>query len=362
VIQKGHVRPPEDARGVWRVRLTIVGAFTVLGVLFSSQVWVDYAYSGASISWLRALIVALGQWYLWALLTPALLALAQRVRLERPRFGRALAVHLATSVLVAVAVLVLQSAFARFVTGVVRAPFSLLQVHVALLTYWAIIGASYTVAYYNSSRDRAMRAAQLEAQVAEAQLQTLRLQLQPHFLFNTLNAIGALMRENVEAADLMLTRLSDLLRATLDTSDAPQVSLRRELALLEPYLDIQQARIGSRLTLEMDVDPAALDVEVPTLMLQPLVENAIKHGVADRSGPGRVKVSGKVAGGFLEIAVTDDGPGPPPSVSSRGHGLDNVRRRLLALHGDAGVLTLDRGPAGGACAKVRLPIPSTTLQ
>ena len=270
-----------------RAVATVAGAFTVVGLLFSSQVWVDYTYSGAAISWPRALVVALGQWHLWALLTPLVLALGRRVRFTRPHLVRALAGHGAASVACAMVVLVLQASLARLVTGVQRGPFSLLQAHLALITYWAILGVSYTIEYYVTSRERAVRAAQLEAEVTAARLQALSLQLQPHFLFNTLNAIGALMRDNVEAADVMLTRLSDLLRATLDTSDAPQVPLRRELELLEPYLAIQQARIGSRLALTVDVDRGALDVLVPTLLLQPLVENAIKHGIADRSGSGR---------------------------------------------------------------------------
>lgn len=350
------VRPIQPARGTWRVPVTIAGSFTVLGVLFSSQVWVDYAYSGAAISWPRALVVALGQWYLWALLTPLVLALGRRLRFERPHLARALAVHVVASVVCAVVVLILQSSFARAVTGVTRGPFSLLQAHLALITYWAILGVTYTIEYYVTSRERAVRAAQLEAEVTAARLQALSLQLQPHFLFNTLNAIGALMRDNVEAADLMLTRLSDLLRATLDTSDAPQVPLRRELDLLAPYLEIQQARIGSRLALTIDIDRDALEILVPTLLLQPLVENAIKHGIADRSGSGRVEVIGRLRDGSLEITVSDDGPGPPPSGSNGGHGLDNVQRRLRALHGEAGQLSLGPAPAGGARVIVRIPV------
>ena len=349
------MRPSQSADGAWRAALTVVGAFTVLGVLFSSQVWVDYAYGGTAISWPRALIIALGQWYIWALLTPVLLALGRRIRFERPHLARAITIHVAASLVCAIAVLVAQSMFARFVTGVARGPFSLLQAHIALLTYWVILGVTYTIEYYVTSRERAVRAAQLEAEVTAARLQALRLQLQPHFLFNTLNAIGALMRENVEAADVMLSRLSDLLRATLETSDAAQVPLRHELELLEPYLEIQQARIGDRVTFRIDIDPAAVDVLVPTLMLQPLVENAITHGVADRSGPGAVDISARLRGDALEITVADDGPGPPPSASGHGHGLDNVRRRLQALHGAAAEFRLERGPAGGARAIVRLP-------
>jgi sensor histidine kinase YesM len=340
----------------WRAGLVVFTVFTVLGLLFSSQVWVDYGYCGHPVSWRTALVVALGQWYLWALLTPALLALARRFRIERPRVMESVAVHLAASVVCAAGVLVAQSMLARAVTGVERGPFTLMQAHVSLLSYWAIIGVSHAVEYYVRSHERALRAAQLETQVTAAQLQALRLQLQPHFLFNTLNAIGALMRENVESADLMLTRLSDLLRATLSTADEPELPLRRELSLLEPYLEIQMARIGSRLTLKVDIDPASTDVLVPSLLLQPLVENAITHGIADRSGPGSIEIRARVDGAVLDIRVRDDGPGPATSWSGGGHGLDNLRRRLAAIHGDSAALSLTKAESGGAVSHVRLPI------
>jgi two-component system LytT family sensor kinase len=349
------VQPPPRASAIWRTALVVLVVFTVLGLLFSSQVWVDYGYSGHRLSWTSALTLALGQWYLWALLTPAIVWLARTFPIERRRLGRSFAVHVSAGLVCAVSVLVAQAALARVVTGIERGPFTLLQAHVNVLTYWAVVGVTHAVQYYVAAHDRALRAAQLESQVTAAQLHALRLQLQPHFLFNTLNAIGALMRENVESADLMLTRLSDLLRATLATSDVAELPLHRELALLAPYLDIQRARIGSRLTLTLEIEPQATDVLVPTLMLQPLVENAIKHGIADRSGPGTIAIAAKLVGAVLEITVCDDGPGPATKWTAGGHGLDNVRRRLAALHGDAASFSLDRLESGGAIARVRLP-------
>jgi two-component system, LytTR family, sensor kinase len=339
----------------WTKILGIFGAFSVLGLLFSSQVWVDYAYSGQRVTWALALAIALIQWYLWALLTPILQRLAHRFRLQRGRWGIALLVHGILSVVIGVAMIVVQESVARALSGVPRGPFSLLRVYMSILTYWAIVVVSYTVEYYNSARDREVRAAQLEGALAAAELQSLRLQLHPHFLFNTLNAIGALMHENVETADLMLTRLSDLLRSTLETSNLHQIALRRELELLEPYLDIQKTRIGERLTLQINVDPKALDVLVPTLLLQPLVENAIKHGIADRSGAGLVVLEAHVRRGTLTVFVRDDGPGPAALQNGSGYGLENVRRRLHALHGARASLVLERAEAGGAIARVELP-------
>jgi two-component system, LytTR family, sensor kinase len=300
------VQPPPRASAIWRTALVVLVVFTVLGLLFSSQVWVDYGYSGHRLSWTSALTLALGQWYLWALLTPAIVWLARTFPIERRRLGRSFAVHVSAGLVCAVSVLVAQAALARVVTGIERGPFTLLQAHVNVLTYWAVVGVTHAV-------------------------------------------------QNVESADLMLTRLSDLLRATLATSDVAELPLHRELALLAPYLDIQRARIGSRLTLTLEIEPQATDVLVPTLMLQPLVENAIKHGIADRSGPGTIAIAAKLVGAVLEITVCDDGPGPATKWTAGGHGLDNVRRRLAALHGDAASFSLDRLESGGAIARVRLP-------
>jgi two-component sensor histidine kinase len=336
--------------------LLVVGAFTLLGLFFSSQVWVDYAYAGQSIPWPRAMAVACAQWYLWAVLTPGIVRVAHRFRLERSTWPRSLLVHLPLGAALAIGTLIAHSALARAITGVARPPFTLLQIHVSFLTYWAIVGVTYAVHYYVSARDRELRAVRLEQQLAAAQLQSLRLQLHPHFLFNTLNAIGALMRDNADAADRMLTRLSDLLRATLETANVQEHSLRREMALLEPYLDIQRTRIGDRLTLEVDLDPGTLDLPVPALLLQPLVENAIKHGIADRSGPGRVAIASRLGSGMFDIVVQDDGPGPAGGPTA-GYGLENVRQRLRALHGPAASIALEREPAGGARARVTLPVP-----
>jgi two-component system, LytTR family, sensor kinase len=161
-------------------------------------------------------------------------SLARRFRIERPGVVASLAVHLVASIVCAVSVLIAQSALARAVTGVERGPFSLLQAHISFLTYWAIVGVSHAMEYYVTSRERALRAAQLEAQVSAAQLQALRLQLQPHFLFNTLNAIGALMRDNVESADLMLTRLSDLRGWMASISSPSWVPLRAPPSFSSP--------------------------------------------------------------------------------------------------------------------------------
>ncbi len=194
-----------------------------------------------------------------------------------------------------------------------------------MITYWAIVGLSHALLYYRESRGRALRAAQLEIKLAESQLTRLQQQLHPHFLFNTLHAISALMHRDVEAADRMLMRLSDLLRMTLENLGQPEVSLQAELDFLEKYLQIEQTRFADRLTVRFDVQPEARDTRVPSLLLQPLVENAIKHGVAKKAGVGHIDISARRDGDKLLIEVRDDGVG---AVRRRVDGTAEGHRRL----------------------------------
>jgi signal transduction histidine kinase len=338
----------------WRA---IVLVFTLLGLLFASQVWIDYAYARRPVSWPRALGVALAEWYIWAALTPLVLWLARRFPIDRRRWVRPLAVHLPASLLCTAVKIVLETMLAGFITGVSRAPFSFIKVHVGLITYWGIVGAAHWIERDRRYRQRELLAARLQAELARSQVQALRMQLHPHFLFNTLNSIAALMREDVEAADVMIARLSDLLRVALDTADLPEVPLRRELEFAEMYLGIQRTRIGDRLQARVQVEPGALDAAVPTLLLQPLLENAIRHGAGARPGQAVLELRARIEGPVLVIEVEDDGPGPPDVVKER-LGLENTRARLAATYGTAARLELGRGHRGGALARVVLPAQS----
>ena len=199
------------------------------------------------------------------------------------------------------------------------------------MTYWAIAGVSHAVLYYRESRDRALRASQLETQLVEAQMSALRQQLQPHFLFNTLHAISALMHRDVEAADRTLMQLSDLLRMTLENLGQQESTLKMELEFLSKYLEIEQTRFADRLVVRFDVEPDALDALVPTLLLQPLVENAIKHGFSKKSGPGHIDVRARADNGKLWIEVRDDGRGLSETALTalqKGIGVSTTRARL----------------------------------
>jgi LytS/YehU family sensor histidine kinase len=201
------------------------------------------------------------------------------------------------------------------------------------------------------------RASRAEALAHEAQLRALRSQLEPHFLFNTMNALSTLVSagENQRALD-MIRSLSDFLRATLDNLEAPEVSLAEELDLTRQYLAIQKARFGDRLRLDIDAGPGVLSGRVPTLILQPLVENALKHGVLPRESGGSVCVAAHRTGDHLEISVVDDGPGLRDGDFHKGVGLRNTEARLRELYGSSAVLSLGPGPAGGLAATLRIPI------
>jgi LytS/YehU family sensor histidine kinase len=205
-----------------------------------------------------------------------------------------------------------------------------------MITYWAIVGLSHAVLYYRESRDRAVRTAQLETQLAEAQLAALQQQLHPHFLFNTLHAISALMHKDVEAADRTLIRLGDLLRLTLENIGRHEIPLKAELDFLQKYLEIEQTRFADRLTVRFDIHPETLDARVPNLILQPLVENAIKHGVARTVGPGHIQITARRDGDKLRMEVRDNGAGLSEDgwrAIHKGIGVSTTRERLLRLFG-----------------------------
>jgi LytS/YehU family sensor histidine kinase len=227
----------------------------------------------------------------------------------------------------------------------------------ALMTYSAIVGVSYALAYNRESRARALRAAHLETRLAEARLRTLEAELHPHFLFNTLHAISTLVHTQPDSADRMISRLSDLLRITFSRSGAACIPLHEELEFLQKYLEIEQTRFQDRLSVDFDIDPETLDAEVPRLILQPLVENAIKHGVAPRMGPGAISIAARRDGERLCLSVRDNGVGLTGGSRAQLHGgvgLSNTRDRLECLYGaDQSLNFVEEAP--GLTVEMRLP-------
>ena len=336
--------PPRVREGIRGSQIFVVA--TALGLLSSTLAWQFTRWLGRpDITWQTLAILNYSYWYLWALMTPAIVWLSHHVRFERGRLARAFAVHIpavVVSALTHIAALQAVQWWLAVASGGSFAWWSEVQRAVLeyfdweMITYWAIVGLSHALIYYRESRGRAWRAAQLEKKLAEAQLTTLQQQLHPHFLFNTLHAISALMHRDVEAADRTLMRLSDLLRITLENLGRLEVPLRTELDFLSNYLNIEQTRFADRLTVNFDVQPEALDTRVPSLLLQPLVENAIKHGVAKKAGPGHIDIVARRDGDKLRIEVRDNGVGLSEDALTalqKGIGISTTRARLQHLFG-----------------------------
>jgi two-component system, LytTR family, sensor kinase len=224
--------------------------------------------------------------------------------------------------------------------------------------YFPIVLIAQAVWYARQSRERELRAFELEAQLAKSRLQTLKSQLQPHFLFNTLHSISALMLTDVHAADKMMTRLSDLLRMSLENTGVQETSLSRELEFVAGYLEIEKLRFEERLEVVFDIAPDALDARVPHLLLQPLVENSVRHGISRRSTAGEIVISARHDGQSLYLRVSDNGPGLRESSqphNKTGFGLLTTRERLQTLYGDAQKLEIRSLPGCGVEVSVRLP-------
>jgi LytS/YehU family sensor histidine kinase len=218
-----------------------------------------------------------------------------------------------------------------------------------------IVGVVHGVESQRLLRAGRLRAAQLEANLTQARLAILRSELQPHFLFNALHSISALMHKNVEAADEMVAQLGDLLRLSLERKHAQEVSLREELSVLEPYLNILRIRFGDRLSIGVDVDPALMEARVPLFILQPLVENAIRHGIERRAGAGRIDIRARAEKDSVRITVTDDGAGIQGNGVMEGIGLSNTRTRLEQLYGPRGTLSLNGHAQPGTEVAVTIP-------
>ena len=231
--------------------------------------------------------------------------------------------------------------------------------HSNLMVYWSLLGLWNSAHYYRKFQEQALAASRLEKSLSQARLDALQMQLQPHFLFNTLHAISTLMQRDVRAANRLIVRLSDLLRLTLENAGEQVVSLQRELELLEQYLEIQRTRFQDRLTVRMDIDPETLDARVPCLILQPLVENAVRHGIAPLSRPGRIEIRAHRQNGTLRLEVCDDGVGLKTGEGPlQGIGLGNTRARLAQLYGSSQTLTMNNAPSGGLVVSVELPFSS----
>ena len=341
--------------------------WTLLGLTFGSQLFYSSsAIAGLEVSWKQAVSYALADWYVFALLSVPVIHLARRFRFEGRAWGASFAVHIIASIAFSLAYMVLRACVGQWQShATFSEAFKPLLVKTwafNFLIYWVIVAVSHAFDYYRKYREREWRTTQLEKRLVQAKLQALQMQLNPHFLFNTLHSISSLMHKDVEAADKMITRLSDLLRAALAGADTQEVTLRQELNLLKLYLSIEQIRFGNRLSVKMEIAPDTLEAQVPNLILQPLVENAIRHGIEPRARPGCIELRSRRQDSRLALVVSDDGAGVSGNGAIKeGVGLSNTRARLRELYGETHRFELVGGPAGGVRVEVSIPFREERL-
>ncbi|HEX2078488.1 MAG TPA: histidine kinase [Longimicrobium sp.] len=344
----------------WRGPAAVWAAVVLLSIIQEAMLRLD---AGVAVGWARLVVDNAVEWASWGLLAPVVLLLVRR---WPPRLHPAtVAAYLLAGCAVHVANVVLM-ALGRFLRPW-HAPgesfASLLRLNLTrlfasdLLLFGIIVTAGVAWRLHREARDREMASARLAASLSEARLHALTMQIQPHFVFNTLHAIAQLVRESPAAAEQMTVQLGDLLRASVYGGATPRVPLRDELALLEAYLAIQTLRFGDRLRVRMGVDDAVRDSLVPRFVLQPLVENAVRHGAERSASATTVTVSARGEGAWLALEVRDDGAGPatPDGLSREGVGIGNVRLRLEQMYGPRHTFAL-RETRPGVAASIRIPL------
>ena len=344
----------------------IFGIWTIVALFFSTQVYLMNYAEKQPIRYAQSFLWQASACYLWALATPLVLWLSRRYCIERSNWVRRVALHFLFSIVLCSS----QSAF-HLITymllmgrgGNITAfrTFNYLYYNLDrwMLVYWLILVLTHAFNYYQGFRKGELKASQLHTQLVQSQLEALKMQVQPHFLFNTLHSISALLSKDTDGARKMITRLGDFLRLTLENSGSMEVTLQQEIEFLNGYLEIERIRFQDRLTTDIHVDPEVLDVRVPNLILQPIVENAMRHAIGN-STSGRVEITVVPRNGVVRIEVKDNGPGIQVDRTlelprGRGLGLANTRARLEGLYGDAASFELTNDPSGGLVVALEIP-------
>lgn len=355
-----------------KLALLLLG-WSLVAIITTSQIYLELVTYNQPADLKRLFLTQFLQWNFWVAATPFIGWLAKRFRIESGRWVKGLAVHIPTSVFVAAS----HISYIVFIStllapadpqGRTRTFFQFFlglsyTYHIELLIYWAILGATYAFDYYKKYRERELRASQLEAQLSQANLQALRMQLQPHFLFNTLNAIATLVRDNQNKAAIeMIVGVSELLRQVLDKMGQQEVTLKEEMEFIERYLEIQQMRFGERLKVDTQIAPDTLDCLVPNLVLQPIVENAIRHGLSPRKETGYLVITSGREGERLRLSVFNNGVLLQENWNmeeAHGLGLSNTRARLEQLYNHAQEFSLCN-MSDGVMATIKLPLHVST--
>lgn len=326
--------------------LLISAGWLALGFYFILSSFVYYADSTQTFNWESHLINRLPPYLVWALLTPIIYNIVIKFRPDKNILLKNILILSLIGIFVSIIhrLISVSSSYVLFSVGgsTTEGLFTVLAeskfvifsyLFDSFFTYWVLVIAIFSFDYYKKFNENRIKTAELESRLSQVELKALRMQLQPHFLFNTLNSISALIHKNPEAADLMLTRLSDLLRFTLDKSSKQKVSLDEEMEFISAYLDIQKIRYGDRLKIEFDIPEETKHIEVPALILQPTVENSIIHSVEKRNEPTRLSIKSELNNGSLTIMIEDDGPGLTQHYVE-GIGLQNTRIRLQQFYGN----------------------------
>ncbi|MCC5024790.1 MAG: histidine kinase [Candidatus Synoicihabitans palmerolidicus] len=346
--------------------IALIAVWTAVGLILSTEVYFTVRVMRPEIAFGDVLASQYARVALWALLTPVVLGLRSLVPLRCGKWFVGVGFHLSLSLVIMSGYFLARILFVMVRQGEPMDVFWTVAWNnffgrnlIDVVFYWAIILGGYTFEIYRKYKNEQIKAAQLESRLVQTELSSLKQQLHPHFLFNTMNTIAVLVREerNNEAVSL-LSKLSVLLRISLDTSRVEEVTVRQEMEFLERYIDIQMMRFADRLSVNTSITTEALEALMPNLLLQPLVENAILHGVAPKNGPGNVRVAGSVVDGRLHLEVSDDGVGIDNAQIKRsreGIGLSNTRERLKRIYGACSQLVLQSEPGHGTTVSIVLP-------
>ncbi|MEP6763107.1 MAG: histidine kinase [Gemmatimonadaceae bacterium] len=358
-------------------RLLFAGVWIVPAILAAAQVVIVGRLTGEPYGIVAAIIWQGLAWGMWGVWSQIILTLVDRIPLRDGRVRVWLAAHIALCLAICTLTVLLLGALDFYFTQWPDTPSYLKIVRAIILNhldfqvvlYWAVVGAAYMVQYLGRYRERDRDAVELEQKLARTQLEALRMQLNPHFLFNALNSVTELMEMDVREAQRTLGRVSDLLRLSLRSAASPTIPLWQEIELVELYLQIARVRFGDTLAVDIEVDPAAVDLEVPSFVLQPLVENALKHGLSPQLSGQSIDVKARRVGPTLELIVEDNGRGldgaitssgrfmaARPSVDGLGIGLTNTRSRLKVLYGDRYLFRMNNTASGGCRIEIRLPL------
>lgn len=350
---------------IWLVAFVL---WTLLAFLSAAGAHVYMSSMGTPITWTQLLAWNMTIALVWSLLTPVVYELARRYTFDRASWKLSLPIHVVASVILAFVGAVVMVAINPWVTWT-KEPAVPFFAHVLSRTfmdiqrYWYVLLITQAIGFYGKYQERQLLSSQLEAQLANAQLEVLKIQLEPHFLFNTLNSIASLARHDGRAAEHMTLQLADLLRMSLDGVGVHEVPLHQELTFLQKYVDIQQTRFHDRLSVETEIDPRTLDTLVPNLILQPLVENAIRHGISPRRAPGLVRITTWRDRDDVWMEIRDNGVGFTRGrglVPPEGVGLRNTRGRLRQLYNEDHAMMLEDAPGGGCTVKIRVPYRTTS--